>query len=67
MENKDGTFSIQTPSLSDHPDEQYNKEGINKSTTFCCVMDPAPELHGQVGSGIIVLELDLNLYFLRKF
>jgi hypothetical protein len=61
VENKDGTFSIQTPSLSDHPDEQYNKEGINNSTTFT---KPDPELLSQVRSGIIVLELDPNLTFL---
>jgi hypothetical protein len=66
VENKDGTFSIQTPSLSDHPDEQFNKEGINKALLFCSVMDPDPEPLSQVGSGIIVLELCPNLDFLSR-
>ncbi len=64
VENKDGTFSIQTPSLSDHPDEQYNKERINKSTTFLQFTDP--ELLSQVGSGIIVLDLDPKQAFLSR-
>ncbi len=63
MENKDGTFSIQTPSLADHPDEQYNKEGINRTLLCCSAMDPDPELLSQVGSGIIVPELEL---FVKK-
>jgi hypothetical protein len=66
VENKDGTFSIQAPSLSDHPDEQYNKEGISKPLLFCSVTDPDPEPISQVGSGIIVLELDPNLTFLSR-
>jgi hypothetical protein len=66
VENKDGTFSIQTPSLSDHPDEQYNKEGINKPLQFCSVTDPDPEPLSQVGSGIIVLKLDPKQAFLSR-
>jgi hypothetical protein len=66
VENKDGTFSIQTPSPSDHPDEQYNKEGMNKSPTFCSVTDPDPELQSPVGSGIITLELDPKQAFLSR-
>jgi hypothetical protein len=66
VENKDGTFSIQTPSVSEHPDEQYNKEGINRPLLFCSVTDPDPELLSQVGSGRIVLELDPNMTFLSR-